>query len=154
VVHSEARAVVAPPTGTRRPVAAATGGEQGCRSQDGDLTGLSEILWDRYGVAHVYAKSVPDLFYGFGWAQARSHGDLLAHLYALARGRAAEYYGPEGIQNDRWMAVNDVPARARVWLAQQSVAFRANLVAFAAGANAYEATHGRAQRLQSHGDAG
>ncbi len=30
----------------------------------------SEILWDRYGVAHVDAKSVPDLFFGFGWARA------------------------------------------------------------------------------------
>jgi acyl-homoserine-lactone acylase len=101
----------------------------------------SEVLWDRYGVAHVYAKSVPDLFYGFGWAQARSHGELLARMYAQARGRAAEYYGAEGIPNDRWMAVNDVPARARRWLAQQSVSFRVNLVAFAAGANAYEASH-------------
>ena len=34
----------------------------------------SEILWDRFGVAHVYAGSVTDMFYGFGWAQARSHG--------------------------------------------------------------------------------
>src|SRR5690349_2026707 len=52
----------------------------------------SQILWDRYGVAHVYAKSVPDLFYGFGWSMAKSHGDLLAKLYAEGRGRAAEYY--------------------------------------------------------------
>ena len=55
----------------------------------------SEVLWDRFGVAHVYARSIPDLFYGFGWAQARSHGNLLAKLYAQARGRAAEYYGAD-----------------------------------------------------------
>src|SRR3984957_16075184 len=90
----------------------------------------SEILWDRYGVAHVYAKSVTDLFYSFGWAQAHSHGDTLARLYAQARGRAAEYYGPEELKNDRWMAMNDVSARANQWLAQQSLAFRANLEAF------------------------
>jgi acyl-homoserine-lactone acylase len=101
----------------------------------------SEILWDRYGVAHVYAKSVTDLFYGFGWAQAHSHGDTLARLYAQARGRAAEYYGPEELKNDRWMAVNDVPARATQWLARQSPAFRANLEAFAAGISAYAAAH-------------
>ena len=102
-----------------------------------------EILWDRYGVAHVYAKSETDLFCGFGWAQAHSHGDLLAFIYAQARGRAAEYYGAVQIENDRWMAINDVPARARNWLEQQTPHFRANLVAFAAGANAYEASHTR-----------
>jgi acyl-homoserine-lactone acylase len=101
----------------------------------------SEILWDRYGVAHVYGKSTDDLFYSFGWAQAHSHADILAHLYAQARGRAAEYYGAEELVNDRWMAVNDVPARARLWLRQQSPAFRRKLQAFAAGINAYAADH-------------
>jgi len=100
-----------------------------------------EILWDRYGVAHVYGKSVDDLFYGFGWAQAHSHGDILARLYAQARGRAAEYYGAEELPSDRWMAVNDVRARARLWLCQQSPAFRRKLQAFAAGINAYAAAH-------------
>ena len=101
----------------------------------------SEILWDRYGVAHVYAKSVPDLFYCFGWAMARSHGDLLAKLYAEGRGRAAEYYGPSELANDRWMAINDVPARSRAWLRAQTPRFRADLEAFAAGIDAYVAAH-------------
>jgi acyl-homoserine-lactone acylase len=109
----------------------------------------AEILWDRYGVAHVYGKSVNDLFYGFGWAQAHSHGDILARLYAQARGRAAEYYGADELKNDRWMAVNDVPGRARLWLTQQSPAFRANLQAFAAGINAYAAAHPEALSAQA-----
>src|SRR3984957_16927933 len=101
----------------------------------------SEILWDRYGVAHVYAKSVADLFYCFGWAMTHSHGDILAKLYAEARGRAAEYYGADELQNDRWMAINDVPSRARLWLRQQSPEFRADLQAFAAGINDYARAH-------------
>ncbi len=101
----------------------------------------SEILWDRYGVAHVYAKTVPDLFYGFGWAQARSHGNVVARLYAESRGRAAEYYGPAELENDRWMALNDVPARASRWLREQNPGFRAYLEAFAAGMNGYERAH-------------
>jgi acyl-homoserine-lactone acylase len=109
----------------------------------------SEILWDRFGVAHVYGKSVNDLFYGFGWAQAHSHGDILARLYAQARGRAAEYYGADELKNDRWMAVNDIPGRARLWLKQQSPAFRANLQAFAAGINAYAAAHPEALSAQA-----
>lgn len=101
----------------------------------------SEILWDRYGVAHVYARSVTDLFFEFGWAQARSHGDLLAKLYAEARGRAAEVYGRAELANDRWMAVNDVPERAQRWLDEQTPRFRSYLAAFAAGIDAYARTH-------------
>jgi len=104
----------------------------------------SEVLWDRYGVAHVYGSTVNDLFFGFGWAQARSHGDILARLYAQARGRAAEYFGMQELQSDRWMALNDVPARARLWLQQQSPAFRGQLEAFAAGINAYASAHPQA----------
>src|SRR3984885_15517746 len=89
----------------------------------------AEILWDRYGVAHVYGKSVNDLFYGFGWAQAHSHGDILARLHAQARGRAAEYYGADELKNDRWMAVNDVPGRASSCNSRQSARLRANLKA-------------------------
>jgi acyl-homoserine-lactone acylase len=101
----------------------------------------SEILWDRYGVAHVYGSNANDLFYGFGWAQAHSHGNILAKLYAQARGRAAEYFGAQELKNDRWMAINDVPARARLWLSEQSPAFRTKLQAFAAGINGYAAAH-------------
>ena len=101
----------------------------------------AEVLWDRYGVPHVYAKSTPDLFYGFGWAQVKSHGDLLMKLYAEGRGRAAEYYGRSELESDRWMAVNDVPGRSKVWLAAQTPEFSTNLDAFAAGMNAYAKAH-------------
>ena len=68
--------------------------------------GGGEILWDRYGVGHVFANSTEGLFYAYGFAQAKSHGEAVVKLYAQARGRAAEYYGPEELANDRWMAIN------------------------------------------------
>jgi acyl-homoserine-lactone acylase len=74
-------------------------------------------------------------------AQARSHGEILAKLYAQARGRAAEYYGAQELSNDRWMAVNGVAARARLWLSEQSPVFSSKLRAFAAGINAYVEVH-------------
>jgi acyl-homoserine-lactone acylase len=101
----------------------------------------AEVLWDRYGVPHVYGADERDIFYGFGWAQMKSHANLVLTLYAEGRGRAAEYYGCEELASDRWMAINDVPARAQAWLAAQSPAFRADLEAFAAGMNAYGARH-------------
>lgn len=51
----------------------------------------AEILWDRYGVPHIYASDHVSLFRAFGWAQARNHADLLLRQYGKARGRGAEY---------------------------------------------------------------
>ena len=41
----------------------------------------TEILWDKWGVPHVYAKSVPDMFWAYGWAQMQAHGNLLLKVY-------------------------------------------------------------------------
>jgi len=106
--------------------------------------GGGEILWDRFGVAHVYANSEAGLFYGYGWAQAKSHGDVLLKLYAEGRGRAAEVWGPSELKSDRWMALNGVVERARQWTLAQTPHFRADLAAFAAGVNAYAAAHPQA----------
>ena len=103
--------------------------------------GGGEILWDRYGVAHVYAKTTEGMFYAYGFAQAKSHGNAVVKLYAEARGRAAEYYGPEELKNDRWMALNDVPGRTATWMKQQTPAFKGYLAAFAAGFDAYAKAH-------------
>jgi len=109
----------------------------------------NEIAWDRYGVGHVYAKSTADMFFGYGWAQTKSHGDALLKLYAEARGRAAEIWGQPEEQNDRWMAINGVPDRTRDWLAKQSPEFRGYLTAFARGINAYAAAHPEALSPQA-----
>jgi acyl-homoserine-lactone acylase len=45
------------------------------------------------GVPHIEAASDAGVAFGFGWCQARAHGDLLLRLYGQARGRAAEYWG-------------------------------------------------------------
>lgn len=96
-----------------------------------------EVLWDTWGVPHIFGKDEAALFYAFGWAQMRSHGDLLLQLYAQARGRAAEYWGERYVDSDRWMLVNEVPARAERWLGAQAPHIRAYLESFVAGINAF-----------------
>jgi acyl-homoserine lactone acylase PvdQ len=100
-----------------------------------------EILWDSYGVPHIYGEDAPTVFHGFGWAQARSHSDILLRLYGEARGKGAEYWGEEYLETARWVVANDVPARAVDWHAAQSPDFRRNLDAFAAGINAFAEAH-------------
>ncbi|HEX6134336.1 MAG TPA: acylase [Longimicrobiales bacterium] len=104
-------------------------------------TGRVELLWDTYGVPHIFAQDAGALFYAFGWAQMRSHADLVLRLYGQARGRAAEYWGTDFVDSDVWVRTNGVPGRAEQWLAAQPPHLRAYLEAFAAGMNAYATQH-------------
>jgi acyl-homoserine-lactone acylase len=102
--------------------------------------GTSEILWDRYGVPHIYASDRESMFYAHGWAQMRNHADLLLRLYGESRGRAAEYWGgAENLELDRWVQLNGVPERARSWYDAQDPQFRTYLDEFARGINEFAA---------------
>ena len=46
----------------------------------------TEILWDTYGVPHIFAPDHPSLFHAYGYAQMEGHAELLVRLYAQARG--------------------------------------------------------------------
>jgi len=101
----------------------------------------TEILWDNWGVPHVYGKDAKDLFQAFGWAQTQSHGNLILRLYGQARGRAAEYFGEEYLKSDQYVRTMGIPTRAREWYEAQSPNMRDYLDAFAAGINAYALEH-------------
>jgi acyl-homoserine-lactone acylase len=92
-------------------------------------------------VPHIYATDAQGLFYGFGWAQMRNHGDLLLRLYCQARGRAAEYFGSDYLISDRAVRTMGLHRRGDEWYAAQSPDFRGYLDAFAAGINAYASAH-------------
>ena len=99
------------------------------------------ILWDTFWVPHIFATNETGVFYGFGWVQAQSHGNIILHLYGEARGRAAEYWGQEYADSDRWVVTNGIYGRAEEWYKQQEPHFRADLDAFANGINDYAMKH-------------
>lgn len=101
----------------------------------------TETIWDNYGVPHIHAKTVPELFHSFGWAQMHSHGDLILRLYGQARGRAAEYWGEDYLKSDKWVRTMNVPNRAQTWYEAQTPEFRSYLDAFADGMNEYITKH-------------
>jgi acyl-homoserine-lactone acylase len=101
----------------------------------------TEILWDTYGVPHIYGNTSQSVFHAFGWAQMHSHGDRLLRLYGEARGRAAEYWGEEYLEADRWVRTMGIPQRSQSWYQAQNPLFRQYLDAFAAGINAYADAH-------------
>ena len=100
-----------------------------------------EILWDSYGVPHIYAANRRELAHAFGWAQMQNHGDLLLRLYAQARGRAAELLGPDYLAEDRWTWTVDIPGLAERDYALQRPDMRAHIDAFVAGINDFARAH-------------
>jgi acyl-homoserine-lactone acylase len=101
----------------------------------------SEILWDTWGVPHVYGRTAEDVGYGYGWAQAQAHGNAILRLYGLARGRGAEYWGERYAGSDRIARQMGIPAAGQAGYEAQDDGFRRYLDAFAAGVNAYAAAH-------------
>ena len=101
----------------------------------------TEILWDRYGVPHIFAPDHASLFYAYGYAQMEAHSELLLRLYAQARGRGAEFYGAQYLEADRWVRTNDIPGTAKKWAAGQSQAFGPLIESFVRGLNAWASEH-------------
>ncbi|CAN5700053.1 acylase [soil metagenome] len=97
----------------------------------------AEILWDRWGVPHIFADDQQGAAYAFGWAQMHSHGDAILRLYGLARGRGAEYWGERYLASDRMLHSLGIPASGPVAMGEQSPSFQLFLEAFAAGINDY-----------------
>ncbi|GAB4523184.1 MAG: acylase [Anaerolineae bacterium] len=105
-------------------------------AQDTEYTG-AEILWDTWGVPHIYAENNDALFYAYGWAQAHNHATRILELYATSRGEGAKHFGQSALQTDIFVNILGVPARGRNWYDQQTPEFQGYLDAFAAGFNAY-----------------
>ncbi|MBI4486992.1 MAG: penicillin acylase family protein [Acidobacteria bacterium] len=101
----------------------------------------TEILWDNYGIPHIFAPDHASLFYAYGYAQMEGHSELLVRLFAQARGRAAEFYGDSYLSSDRWVRTNGIPERAKVWATQQTPEFGPLIQAFAAGLNGWAKEH-------------
>jgi acyl-homoserine-lactone acylase len=101
----------------------------------------TEILWDTYGIPHIYGKDAQSAFQAFGWAQMQSHANLLLRLYGQARGKAAQYWGEDYLESDKWVLRMGVPNRANSWYQEQSPAFRGYINAFVKGINTYAKTH-------------
>jgi acyl-homoserine-lactone acylase len=102
-----------------------------------DVPAAAEVLWDTWGVPHIFAADAPGLFFGFGWAQAHAQGDVLLRLYAESRGRSAEYFGSDALAFDQLVRTMGLPQRGEAWYGEQPAEFRSNIDAFAAGINAY-----------------
>ncbi len=102
---------------------------------------ILEILWDEWGVPHIFATTDPEAFRALGWAQMRAHGELFLKLYAQARGCAAEIWGEDYLESDKFVRRMGIPSRAKDWAMAQTPIMLVNLEAFVQGVNDFGELH-------------
>jgi acyl-homoserine-lactone acylase len=101
----------------------------------------AEILWDNYGVPHIYASGPTEMYYAFGWSQMENHADLILKLYGQARGKASEYWGTEYLETDKLITLFEIPVHAESNYKQQKEPYKSYIDAFVRGLNDYANAH-------------
>ncbi len=106
----------------------------------------AEILWDQFGIPHIYGPDLLTVVRGLGYAEMENHAETILMNAASARGRSAEYFGPgagnANIQNDITVRTEDIPNRAQTWLQTGGAEQAAIIQAFTDGVNEYAKRHG------------
>ncbi len=111
-----------------------------CSSGNSHIT-ETEIIWDTYGVPHIFAEDAQEMYFAYGWAQMHNHANLILKLYGQARGSAAEYWGEEYLVSDQKVRLFSIPEQAKKIYENQNTEFKSYLDAFVEGINAYALEH-------------
>jgi penicillin amidase len=105
-----------------------------------ELPGLGapvEILRDRYGVPHIFARSERDAHFALGFVHAQDRLWQMDMNRRIGAGRLAEALGSGGLETDRFLRTVGVRRAAQANLAHLDEATREHLEAYAAGVNAF-----------------
>lgn len=116
----------------RRPVPKAKG-----RKKLRGLRGEVEVLRDRWGVPHIYAGNLHDLFFAVGYAQAQDRLWQMEFNRRLASGSLSEVAGEGALEADRLVRRIGFRRVAEADWPDAEATERAVMEAFSAGVNAY-----------------
>jgi Penicillin amidase len=112
----------------------------------GALAGEAKILWDQFGILHIYGSDRLTVVRGLGYAEMENHAETILMNVASARGRSAEYFGPgagnANINNDITVRTEGIPTRALTWFLTGGAEQAAIIQAFIDGENEYANLHG------------
>ncbi len=110
------------------------------------LPGLAqpvEVIRDRWGIPHVFARSSRDLLFAQGFVHAQDRLWQMELNRRAASGRLSEIFGEPALSTDRFLRTIGLRRAAEAHLASLSPQSRANLEAYAAGVNAFITGAGR-----------
>jgi penicillin amidase len=104
------------------------------------IQGLSapvEILRDRYGVPHIYARTAEDLFFAQGFVHAQDRFWQMEFWRRISSGRLSELFGKSTLETDKFLRTLGLYRVAQRELELLSPDTRRYLEAYASGVNAY-----------------
>lgn len=96
----------------------------------------NEILWDTWGIPHIYAKSDTSLYHMMGWAQMHNHGNLILKLYGESRAKASEYWQGD-VNRDKMLHQTGITGAVDKAYDSMAPEVKSIISAFAKGVNAY-----------------
>src|SRR5262245_17590433 len=101
------------------------------------LAAPADILRDRYGIPHIFARDAADASFALGYAHAQDRLWQMEMSRRIAAGRLSEIAGPAGLETDRFMRTLGVRRAAEANLRNLDAQARRQLDAYAAGVNAF-----------------
>lgn len=107
------------------------------RLQLPELDGEVQVLWDAWGVPHVYASSEDDLWLVQGYLHAQDRLWQMEFQRRIAAGRLSELFGERTLETDRLLRRLGFRRVAQAEVAQQDPTSTRMLVAYCAGVNAF-----------------
>ncbi|HXF82181.1 MAG TPA: penicillin acylase family protein [bacterium] len=107
-----------------------------------------EVVRDRWGVPHITARNDHDLFFAQGFVHAQDRLWQMELNRRTASGRLSELFGPVTLETDRFIRMLGLRQAAQAEWAIQDPEAQQAAEAYAAGVNAFLATHRRRLPLE------
>jgi penicillin amidase len=108
-----------------------------------DLESPVQVLRDRWGVPHIYARSNTDLFIAQGYVHAQDRLWQMEFHRRSGLGQLSEIFGPVALESDRFLRILGFGRVARREAEILSGAAREAIDAYILGINAYISQHAK-----------
>ncbi|MGA9349112.1 MAG: penicillin acylase family protein [Anaerolineae bacterium] len=105
------------------------------------LRGKVEVIWDRWGIPHIYAENEEGLFFAQGYVHAQDRLWQMEAHRRLASGTLAEIVGEMALEVDRFARIIGFRRAAQADLALLDEQTLRYLEAYSQGVNAFIETH-------------
>ncbi|MEC9347251.1 MAG: penicillin acylase family protein [Pseudomonadota bacterium] len=105
------------------------------------LTGEVQVIRDRFAVPHIFAENRPDAIFALGYAHAQDRLWQMELQRRIGAGRLSEFGGESTVDTDIFLRTLGVYRAAEATVANLDPETRGLLDAYAAGVNAYLASH-------------
>lgn len=103
-----------------------------------------DIVRDKYGIPHIFAKTDAEVAYGLAWAHAEDDFKTIQQSLLAGKAMLAAYQGKEGASIDYIIHLLRIPQLVEEkYETDLSPAFKKLLEGYCAGLNAYAAKHPR-----------